>query len=219
MGLSSSRVPATLNHPQAKFVQQAVAQNCVVIFSKTTCPFCVQTKEIFRNLGIPYTAVELNNHPQGPEIQNYLADVTQARTVSSSMFTISFYLQCNTTCKYLYQKFNIIWFQVPRVFINGNCIGGASDTKTLHKSGQLLDLVGKCHNPQIEQVRSWHSTWVMDRWRIENDLSTYHQHWLWFMLILIMNCVIIICHSNMYDIHVHVVANLKMFLNMFELLV
>lgn len=88
MGLSSSRVPATLNHPQAKFVQQAVAQNCVVIFSKTTCPFCVQTKEIFRNLGIPYTAVELNNHPQGPEIQNYLADVTQARTVSSSMFPV-----------------------------------------------------------------------------------------------------------------------------------
>lgn len=39
------------------------------------------------------------------------------------------------------------------------------------------------------------------------------------MLILIMNCVIVICHSNMYDIHVHVVANLKMFLNMFELLV
>uniref|UniRef100_A0A8W8MYD2 Glutaredoxin-2, mitochondrial n=1 Tax=Magallana gigas TaxID=29159 RepID=A0A8W8MYD2_MAGGI len=123
MGLSSSRVPATLNHPQAKYVQQAVAQNCVVIFSKTTCPFCVQTKEIFRNLGVPYEAVELNNHPNGQDIQNYLGEVTKAKTV-------------------------------PRVFINGACIGGASDTKTLHKSGRLLELVSKCHNPQIEQVRS-----------------------------------------------------------------
>lgn len=82
MGLSSSRVPATLNHPQAKYVQQAIAQNCVVIFSKTTCPFCVQTKEIFRNLGVPYEAVELNNHPNGQEIQNYLGEVTKAKTVS-----------------------------------------------------------------------------------------------------------------------------------------
>lgn len=82
MGLSSSRVPATLNHPQAKYVQQAVAQNCVVIFSKTTCPFCVQTKEIFRNLGVPYEAVELNNHPNGQDIQNYLGEVTKAKTVS-----------------------------------------------------------------------------------------------------------------------------------------
>lgn len=124
MGLSSSRVPATLNHPQAKYVQQAITQNCVVIFSKTTCPFCVQTKEIFRNLGVPYEAVELNNHPNGQEIQNYLGEVTKAKTV-------------------------------PRVFINGACIGGASDTKTLHKSGRLLELVSKCHNSQIEQVRSW----------------------------------------------------------------
>lgn len=127
MGLSSSRVPATLNHPQAKYVQQAVTQNCVVIFSKTTCPFCVQTKEIFRNLGVPYEAVELNNHPNGQDIQNYLGEVTKAKTV-------------------------------PRVFINGACIGGASDTKTLHKSGRLLELVSKCHNPQIEQVRSWPSS-------------------------------------------------------------
>ncbi|XP_062613128.1 glutaredoxin-2, mitochondrial-like [Saccostrea cucullata] len=122
MGLNSSRLPTTLSHPQAKLVQQAISQNCVVIFSKTTCPFCVQTKEIFRNLGIPYEAMELNHHPEGPHIQNYLADITQARTV-------------------------------PRVFINGTCIGGASETKSLHKSGQLLELVSKCHTHQVEQVR------------------------------------------------------------------
>jgi len=30
---------------------------------------------------------------------------------------------------------------VPRVFINGNCIGGADDTKALHLQGKLLPLV------------------------------------------------------------------------------
>lgn len=28
-------------------------------------------------------------------------------------------------------------FQVPQVFINGNCVGGGSDVKALHASGKL----------------------------------------------------------------------------------
>lgn len=34
--------------------------------------------------------------------------------------------------------------QVPRVFINGNCIGGGSDTKQLHQQGKLLPLIEQC---------------------------------------------------------------------------
>lgn len=33
---------------------------------------------------------------------------------------------------------------VPRVFINGNCIGGGSDTKQLHQQGKLLPLIEQC---------------------------------------------------------------------------
>lgn len=33
---------------------------------------------------------------------------------------------------------------VPRVFINGNCIGGGSDTKQLHQQGKLLPLIQQC---------------------------------------------------------------------------
>lgn len=108
MGLSSSRVPATLNHPQAKYVQQAVAQNCVVIFSKTTCPFCVQTKEIFRNLGVPYEAVELNNHPNGQDIQNYLGEVTKAKTVSIINHRFIFF---NQMCMYVTRQDKDLWTQ------------------------------------------------------------------------------------------------------------
>lgn len=37
-----------------------------------------------------------------------------------------------------------VCFQVPRVFINGNCIGGGSDTKQLHQQGKLLPLIEQC---------------------------------------------------------------------------
>lgn len=34
--------------------------------------------------------------------------------------------------------------QVPRVFVNGTCIGGGSDTKRLHQEGKLLPLIEQC---------------------------------------------------------------------------
>ncbi|KAI2650327.1 Glutaredoxin-2, mitochondrial [Labeo rohita] len=33
---------------------------------------------------------------------------------------------------------------VPRVFINGQCIGGGTDTKQLHQQGKLLPLIEQC---------------------------------------------------------------------------
>lgn len=42
----------------------------------------------------------------------------------------------------------MLWYdlcvQVPRVFVNGNCIGGGSDTKQLHQQGKLLPLIEQC---------------------------------------------------------------------------
>ena len=35
--------------------------------------------------------------------------------------------------------------QVPRIFVNGTFIGGATDTHRLHKEGKLLPLVHQCH--------------------------------------------------------------------------
>lgn len=32
---------------------------------------------------------------------------------------------------------------VPRVFVNGDCLGGGSDVKALYESGKLATLVGK----------------------------------------------------------------------------
>uniref|UniRef100_A0A3Q3X874 Glutaredoxin-2, mitochondrial n=1 Tax=Mola mola TaxID=94237 RepID=A0A3Q3X874_MOLML len=96
-----------------QYVQEVVSRNCVVIFSKTTCPYCKMAKNVFNEIGATYKVIELDEHNDGRRMQEALAQMTGARTV-------------------------------PRVFINGNCIGGGSDTKQLHQQGKLLPLIEQC---------------------------------------------------------------------------
>ncbi|XP_068581201.1 glutaredoxin 2 isoform X2 [Cebidichthys violaceus] len=96
-----------------QYVKEMVSQNCVVIFSKTTCPYCKMAKNVFSEIGATYKVIELDEHDDGRRVQEALAQMTGARTV-------------------------------PRVFINGRCIGGGSDTKQLHQQGRLLPLIQQC---------------------------------------------------------------------------
>ncbi|KAJ8377983.1 hypothetical protein AAFF_G00249730 [Aldrovandia affinis] len=96
-----------------QFVQDVISHNCVVIFSKTTCPYCKMAKNVFNEIGAVYKVIELDEHNDGRRLQDALAQITGARTV-------------------------------PRVFINGNCIGGGSDTKELHQQGKLVPLIEQC---------------------------------------------------------------------------
>ncbi|XP_053720229.1 glutaredoxin 2 isoform X2 [Synchiropus splendidus] len=99
--------------PCAQYVEDLVSQHCVVIFSKTTCPYCRMAKHVFDELGTAYRVVELDQHSEGQRLQEALAHVTGARTV-------------------------------PRVFVNGKCIGGGTDTRQLHQQGRLLPLIQQC---------------------------------------------------------------------------
>ncbi|XP_034035334.1 glutaredoxin 2 isoform X2 [Thalassophryne amazonica] len=96
-----------------QYVQEVVSQNCVVIFSKSTCPYCKMAKNVFNEIGATYKVIELDEHNDGRRLQEALAQMTGARTV-------------------------------PRVFINGNCIGGGSDTRQLHQHGKLVPLIEQC---------------------------------------------------------------------------
>ena len=62
-------------------IKSTVADNKVVIYSKSWCPFCMKTKSLFDGLGVPYTAVELDQVDDGQAIQEALLDLTQQRTV------------------------------------------------------------------------------------------------------------------------------------------
>ncbi|XP_063282258.1 glutaredoxin 2 [Pelobates fuscus] len=96
-----------------KMVKETVSENCVVIFSKTSCPYCQMAKEAFNDLNINYKVVELDQEEHGNQIQTILHKMTGARTV-------------------------------PRVFINGSCIGGGTETRKLKEEGKLMELVQQC---------------------------------------------------------------------------
>ncbi|XP_053169521.1 glutaredoxin 2 [Hemicordylus capensis] len=113
MGNSTSFTTALSDTDTANQIQETISDNCVVIFSKTTCSYCNMAKKLFEDMNVNYTAVELDTYENGSQFQNILHRMTGGRTV-------------------------------PRIFINGNFVGGATDTQRLHREGKLLPLVHQC---------------------------------------------------------------------------
>jgi len=84
----------------------------VVIYSKTYCPYCTTTKNLFQsNFASSTTQVfELNDMPNGSDIQNNLAQMTGQRTV-------------------------------PSVWVKGKHVGGNDDAHALFRSGKLQEML------------------------------------------------------------------------------
>jgi len=91
-----------------EYVMKEVKANKVVIFSKTYCPYCTKTKNLFLNtLKVDDTKViELDQLSNGTTIQNTLAKITGQRTV-------------------------------PNVFVGGEHLGGNDDTHAAYSDGRL----------------------------------------------------------------------------------
>ncbi|XP_039339193.1 glutaredoxin 2 isoform X1 [Mauremys reevesii] len=113
MGNSPSTSMGLSNAATENKIQETISDNCVVIFSKTTCGYCKMAKKLFQDMNVNYTAIELDMYENGSQFQDILHQMTGGRTV-------------------------------PRVFINGAFIGGATDTQRLHQEGKLLPLVHQC---------------------------------------------------------------------------
>ena len=64
------------------YVQDMVQQNRVVVFSKTHCPHCTDSKTLLSGMGVDYKTVELDQINNGNLVQNVLGSITDARTVS-----------------------------------------------------------------------------------------------------------------------------------------
>lgn len=84
MGIASS----TTNHadtaimPQVKpLVHRLIAQNAVMVFSKSHCSFSQQAKSALTKKKIVFEAIELDNVKNGRAMQDYLQELTNQRTV------------------------------------------------------------------------------------------------------------------------------------------
>jgi len=120
MGLTSSTIRSA-SVPTAEItaaVDKAIASNQVMIFSKTYCPYCSETKTLFQRIGSSSSTttsaqvniMELDRVTNGSAIQQALLEKTGQRTV-------------------------------PNVFINGNHLGGNDDTQAAFYDGTLQSML------------------------------------------------------------------------------
>ncbi|KAB2057054.1 Glutaredoxin-C5, chloroplastic -like protein [Gossypium arboreum] len=101
-------------------VTKTVADNPVVVYSKSWCPFSSEVKSLFKKLGVEPLVIELDElGPQGPQLQNVLEGLTGQRTV-------------------------------PNVFIGGKHIGGCTDTVELYHNGELESLLSDANAKRKE---------------------------------------------------------------------
>jgi glutaredoxin 3 len=95
-----------------KFVDDLVSKHKVVVFSKTTCPYCVKAKNLLKELNASAHTIELDklDSADATLIQEALKKKTKQSTV-------------------------------PNIFINGKHVGGCDDTVKLHSQGKLVPLL------------------------------------------------------------------------------
>ncbi|KAH8517426.1 hypothetical protein Peur_049035 [Populus x canadensis] len=96
-------------------VKKTVAENPVVVYSKTWCSYSFEVKSLFKRLDVDPLVVELDElGAQGPQIQKVLERLTGQHTV-------------------------------PNVFIGGKHIGGCTDTVKLYRKGELEPLLSEAN--------------------------------------------------------------------------
>ena len=73
-----------------KIVESVINSNRVIVFrylflnlyhSKSYCPYCIEAKNIFKKLNVNFQAIELDQTPDGGDMQAYLLQKTGQRTV------------------------------------------------------------------------------------------------------------------------------------------
>lgn len=110
-GMASSSFGSRLEES----VNKTVADNPVVVYSKSWCSYSSEVKSLFKKLGVEPLVIELDElGPQGPQLQKVLERLTGQHTV-------------------------------PNVFIGGKHIGGCTDTVKLFRKGELESLLAEAN--------------------------------------------------------------------------
>ncbi|KAI9278925.1 thioredoxin-like protein [Phascolomyces articulosus] len=64
-----------------QFVDDAIKNNTIAVFSKSYCPYCARAKKLLKDLGLEFFVIELDKEANGAAIQDYLQKKTGQRTV------------------------------------------------------------------------------------------------------------------------------------------
>jgi glutaredoxin len=74
-------IKASSSSDMVQMIKQKNADNQVMIYSKTYCPYCSQVKSLFSQLNIPTKVVELDQLEDGDAVHEALIEVIGKRTV------------------------------------------------------------------------------------------------------------------------------------------
>merc|ERR1712123_339216 len=95
---TNSSMPPVPGSPMEQ-VENHIANNKVMMFSKTTCPFCTKIKQLFDSLKIEYQVLELDQISDGPAVQAALAEKSGQRTVPNTYINGKHVGGCDDTLK------------------------------------------------------------------------------------------------------------------------
>lgn len=103
----------TTNEEIRKFLENAIAENRVMLFMKGTpeeprCGFSMRTSACLNSLGIQYAAMDILPDPR---IREELSAISN-------------------------------WPTIPQLFVDGKLVGGADITMEMYENGELADLLG-----------------------------------------------------------------------------
>lgn len=71
----------------SSYVDNLISSHKVVVFSKSYCPYCHKAKDVLNKYNInDIVVIELDSRDDGDAIQEYLAKITNARTVIKRTF-------------------------------------------------------------------------------------------------------------------------------------
>ncbi|XP_052213921.1 thioredoxin reductase 1, cytoplasmic-like isoform X3 [Dreissena polymorpha] len=91
------------NMPPTKDIKDLIADltktHKVMVFSKTTCPFCDKVKNLFSSLNVAFNSFELDKEADGSAIQAGLAELTGQKTVPNVFINSKHLGGCDDTFK------------------------------------------------------------------------------------------------------------------------
>ncbi|XP_004619979.1 glutaredoxin 2 [Sorex araneus] len=98
MGSSTS---SSMRKPAAPVtqIQETISNNCVVIFSKTSCAYCTMAKKLFHDINVQCKVVELDMVEYGNQFQDVLYRMTGVKTVPRIFVNGTFIGGAADTCR------------------------------------------------------------------------------------------------------------------------
>jgi monothiol glutaredoxin len=104
---------STTNDEIRKFLEQAIAENEVMLFMKGTpdqprCGFSMRTSAALNSLGVRYAAMDILPDPRIREELSSISD----------------------------------WPTIPQLFVNGKLVGGCDIVTEMYETGELAELLG-----------------------------------------------------------------------------